>query len=69
MISPSELSCMDGLGNITRFPCGRVTITIPGVSVHLTSEGFMMFASMVAQAKTSYMDNALKEMVREREGE
>lgn len=64
-----ELARIDGLGNIARFPCGRVTITVPGISLHLSEEGFVAFASMVAIAKSCYMDNALKEIAKDREEE
>lgn len=68
MLSPVELSRMDGLGNVVRFSCGRVSVTVPGVSLHLNEDAFVLFAAMVAQAKAAYMDARLRDMVRE-EGE
>lgn len=68
MSSQLELSRMEGLGNIVRFSCGRVSVTVPGLSLHLTEDAFVLFASMVAQAKTAYMDVRLRDMVKE-EGE
>ena len=67
MQSQCELARINGLGNIARFPCGRVTITVPGISLHLTEDAFVLFSSMVAQAKSCYMDKGLREMAKDRE--
>jgi hypothetical protein len=67
MESQCELSRIDGLGSVVRFPCGRVTVTVPGISLHLTEDAFVLFASMVAKAKLCYMDKSLREMAKDQE--
>ena len=65
MKSSCELSRVDEFGNVMRFPCGRIMVTVPGVSLHLTEEAFVLFASMISRAKSCYMDNSLREMVKD----
>lgn len=54
-------------GNVHRCPHGVVHIHIHGVSLHLTEEVFLSFASMVKDASSRLINEHLSDLIKDSE--
>ncbi len=61
----SELSKVNGFGNVYRTPCGIVSINVKGVTLHLSEEAFFDFYSMIEKAASVLINKKIGEIMRE----
>ena len=58
-----HLLATSSAGVVARCPGGRVHVSIPGVSLHMTELDFLAVSRLMQEASTCLMDDSLKTLL------